>query len=59
MMRRLSIIAAAFALLGFGVFNVFSRANHRDVQNDPDSYRFGEFFNAVSRSFHGKFVLEF
>jgi len=47
------------ARIGFGVFNVFNRANYRDVQNDIDSYRFGEFFNAIGRTFHGKFVLEF
>jgi len=45
--------------VGFGVFSVFNRANYRDVQNDLDSYRFGEFFNGISRTFHGKFVLEF
>jgi hypothetical protein len=47
------------ARIGFGVFNIFNRSNPRDVQNDIDSYRFGEFFNGVSRTFHGKFVLEF
>ena len=47
------------ARIGFGVFNVFNRANYRDVQNDIDSYRFGDFFNGPSRTFHGKFVLEF
>jgi hypothetical protein len=47
------------ARVGFGVFNIFNRANYRDVQNDLDSYRFGEFFNGVGRTFHGKFVLEF
>jgi hypothetical protein len=47
------------AKIGFGVFNVFNHPNYRDVQNDLDSYRFGQFFNGVSRTFHGKFVLEF
>jgi len=47
------------ARIGLGVFNVFNHPNYRDVQNDVDSYRFGEFFNGVSRAFHGKFVLEF
>ena len=47
------------AKIGFGVFNVFNHPNYRDVQNDLDSNRFGEFFNGLSRSFHGKFVLEF
>jgi hypothetical protein len=47
------------ARIGAGVFNVFNHPNYRDVQNDVDSYRFGEFFNGVNREFHGKFVLEF
>jgi hypothetical protein len=47
------------AKIGFGVFNIFNHPNYRDVQNDLDSYRFGEFFNGVGRTFHGKFVLEF
>ena len=47
------------ARVGFGVFNIFNRANYRDVQSDLDSYRFGEFFNGIGRTFHGKFVLEF
>jgi outer membrane receptor protein involved in Fe transport len=47
------------ARVGFGVFNVFNHANYRDVQNDLDSRRSGEFLNGVSRTFHGKFVLEF
>jgi hypothetical protein len=47
------------ARIGFGVFNIFNHPNYRDVQNDLDSDRFGEFFNGVSRTFHGKFVLEF
>lgn len=46
------------ARIGLGVFNIFNHPNYRDVQNDIDSYRFGEFFNGVSRTFHGKFVLE-
>jgi hypothetical protein len=47
------------AKVGFGVFNIFNRANYRDVQNDFASSRYGEFFNGVGRTFHGKFVLEF
>ena len=47
------------ARIGLGVFNIFNHPNYRDVQNDVDSYRFGGFFNGVSREFHGKFVLEF
>jgi hypothetical protein len=47
------------AKVGFGVFNVFNRFNPRDVQNDLDSSRFGEFFNGVPRTFRGKFVVGF
>jgi len=47
------------ARIGFGAFNVFNHPNYRDVQNDLDSYRYGDFFNGVGRIFHGKFVLEF
>ena len=47
------------ARIGFGVFNVFNHPNYRDVQNDLESYRFGQFFNGPARTFHGKFVLEF
>jgi hypothetical protein len=47
------------ARVGFGVFNVFNHPNYRDVQNDLDSYRFGQFFNGPSRTFHGKFLLGF
>ncbi len=47
------------ARIGFGVYNLFNRDNYRDVQNDLDSSRFGQFFNGPSRTFHGKFVLEF
>jgi hypothetical protein len=47
------------ARIGAGIFNVFNHPNYRDVQNDVDSDRFGEFFNGVNREFHGKFVLEF
>jgi hypothetical protein len=47
------------ARIGFGVFNIFNHPNYRDVQNDLDSYRSGQFFNGVGRTFHGKFVLGF
>lgn len=47
------------ARIGLGVFNVFNHPNYRDVQNDVDSYRFGDVFNGKDREFHGKFVLEF
>ena len=45
--------------LGFGVFNLFNHANYRDVQNDLDSDRFGQFFNSAVRSFRGKLVFGF
>jgi outer membrane receptor protein involved in Fe transport len=45
--------------LGFGVFNLFNHANYRDVQNDLDSYRFGQFFNSAVRTFRGKLVFTF
>lgn len=47
------------ARIGFGAFNVFNRPNYRDVQDDLDSDRYGEFFNGVGRMYHAKFVLEF
>jgi len=46
------------ARIGFGVYNIFNRFNPRDVQNNVDSFRSGDFFNGVGRSFHGKFILE-
>jgi hypothetical protein len=45
--------------LGFGVFNLFNHANPRDVQNDLDSYRFGQFSNGAVRTFRGKLVFGF
>ena len=45
--------------LGCGVFNLFNHANPRDVQNDLDSYRFGDFFNSAVRTFRGKLVFGF
>jgi TonB dependent receptor/Carboxypeptidase regulatory-like domain len=45
--------------LGFGVFNLFNHSNPRDVQNDLDSYRFGQFFNSAVRTFRGKLVFGF
>ena len=45
--------------VGLGVFNLFNHANPRDVQNDLDSPRFGEFFNSPNRTFRGKFVFGF
>jgi len=45
--------------VGLGVFNLFNHFNPRDVQNDLDSTRFGEFFNGPPRTFRGKFVIGF
>ena len=45
--------------LGLGVFNVFNYFNPRDVQNDLDSPRFGQFFNGPNRTFRGKLVFGF
>ena len=45
--------------VGLGVFNLFDHFNPRDVQNDLDSYRFGNFFNGPPRSFRGRFVFGF
>src|SRR5262249_30478806 len=58
--RRIPLpIREMHARIGGGAFDVFNRPNYRDVQNDIDSPRFGEFFNGPGRVFHGKFVLEF
>jgi hypothetical protein len=45
--------------VGLGVFNLFNHSNPRDVQNDLDSPRFGEFFNSPNRTFRGKLVFGF
>jgi TonB dependent receptor/Carboxypeptidase regulatory-like domain len=45
--------------VGLGVFNLFNHFNPRDVQNDLDSSRFGQFFNGPNRTFRGKFVFGF
>lgn len=58
--RRVPLpIREMHARIGGGAFNVFNHPNYRDVQNDIDSPRLGEFFNGPGRIFHGKFVLEF
>lgn len=41
------------------VFNVTNHFNPRDFQGNPASSRFGGFSNGVSRTFRGKFVIEF
>jgi hypothetical protein len=45
--------------VGFSVFNLFNHSNPRDVQNDLDSQRFGDFFNGPPRTFRGKLVFGF
>jgi hypothetical protein len=45
--------------VGLGVFNLFNHSNPRDVQNDLDSPRFGQFFNSAVRTFRGKLVFGF
>jgi hypothetical protein len=45
--------------VGLGIFNLFNHSNPRDVQNDLDSPRFGEFFNSPDRTFRGKLVFGF
>jgi Carboxypeptidase regulatory-like domain len=58
--RRVRLpIKETHARIGFGVYNVFNRNNYRDVQNDLNSSRFGQFFNGPSRTYRGKFVMEF
>ena len=47
------------ARVGFGIFNVLNHFNPRDVQNDVDSARFGEFFNDAWREYRGKLVFQF
>jgi hypothetical protein len=45
--------------VGFSMFNLFNHANPRDVQDDLDSPRFGQFFNSPVRTFRGKLVFGF
>jgi hypothetical protein len=47
------------ARVGAGGFNLFNHFNPRDVQNNPASVQFGEFFNSAWREYRGKFVLEY
>jgi len=47
------------ARVGVSVFNIFNRFNPRDVQNNLDSGRFGDFFNGPGRTFKGKLILDF
>src|SRR5882724_3723064 len=45
--------------VGLGVFNLLDHFNPRDVQNDLDSVRFGQFFNGPPRTFRGKLIFGF
>jgi hypothetical protein len=56
---RLPLTKERKVKVGLGVFNLFNHANPRDVQNDLDSPRFGEFFNSPNRTFRGKLVFGF
>jgi hypothetical protein len=56
---RLPMFKERKAKVGFGVFNLLNHDNPRDVQNNLDSYRFGDSFNPVVRTFRAKFVLGF
>ncbi len=47
------------ARAGFGVFNLFSHFNPRDVQNDIDSNQYGGFYNDAWRVWRGKLVFQF
>ena len=47
------------AQAGFGVFNLFSHFNPRDVQNDIASQQFGGFYNDAWRLWRGKLVFQF
>jgi hypothetical protein len=44
---------------GIKIFNLLNHFNPRDVQNNKRSPNFAGFFNGVSRTFRGKFVIEF
>ena len=47
------------AKVGLKIFNITNRFNPRDFQGNQASSEFGGFFNGVSRSLRGKFVVEF
>lgn len=47
------------ARIGFKVFNITNHFNPRDFQGNLTSGRFGGFSNGVSRTFRGKFVIDF
>lgn len=47
------------ARIGLKVFNITNHFNPRDFDGNVTSSRFGGFSNGVSRTFRGKFVLDF
>jgi hypothetical protein len=47
------------ARVGVKVFNITNHFNPRDFQGNLTSARFGDFSNGVSRTFRGKFVIDF
>jgi hypothetical protein len=47
------------ARVGLKVFNITNHFNPRDFQGNLTSTRFGDFSNGVSRTFRGKFVIDF
>ncbi len=47
------------ATIGLKVFNITNHFNPRDFQGNLASARFGDFSNGVSRTFRGKFVIDF
>lgn len=47
------------ARVGLKVYNVTNHFNPRDFEGNVTSSRFGQFSNGVSRTFRGKFVVDF
>lgn len=47
------------ARIGVAVFNITNHFNPRDVQQNIDSPRVGEFFNSLGTSVRGKFEIDF
>ena len=47
------------ARIGIAVFNIMNKFNPRDLQNNLDSPRVGQFFNSLGTSVRGKFEMDF
>src|SRR5712692_4784861 len=47
------------ARIGIAVFNITNKFNPRDLQNNLDSPRVGQFFNSLGTSIRGKFEMDF